>query len=169
MTERKEELKRIETIIHYVATDGTEFQDKEECEKYEQSAKCALKSNFNKLVIKSGTEQEFFTVGEDCDAVVYAVKMKTAEDVLTVKQLWAIDHPYVYKDDYTVKEEYKDWVNKAFGLIDKAYEDDDILFVEESYDEGIYILNTRNNVYLKLMNIQNDTEREDKGEPDVRK
>lgn len=162
MTERKEELKRIETIIHYVATDGTEFQDKEECEKYEQSAKCALKSNFNKLVIKSGTEQEFFTVGEDCDTVVYAVKMKTAEDVLTVKQLWVIDNPYVYK-------ECKDRVNKAFGLIDKAYEEDDILFVEESYDEGIYILNTRNNVYFKLMNIQNDTEREDKEEPDVRK
>ena len=139
--------------IHYEAIDGTEFRIKEECEKYEQTAHAVLKTKFNKLVLDTQTECGFFGVGGD-DNPVYAIKVKSPEDVDTVFQLFCLDHPYALNDDDSAKA-YKE---KTYNLIKTAYMDKDILFVGESYDGDIYIINTRFNIIEDLKKIDDPKE-----------
>lgn len=42
----------IEEVIGYKAFDGTEFKDKEECKKYENTARNVIIKNFKEIVIK---------------------------------------------------------------------------------------------------------------------
>lgn len=69
----------------FVANDGTEFSDKDECEKYEKSAKCAIESAYEKTFktfdgIGISTEScEFATLG--CDSRLYAIKINNADEL----------------------------------------------------------------------------------------
>lgn len=89
--EIKEE--KIEQTIYevkktYVANDGTEFKDLEECEKYEESSKCVINSMFNKL-----KTQKTEYIG-DCDMFnmfqyeddMYAVKIENANQLEIVNK-----------------------------------------------------------------------------------
>ena len=60
----------------YEANDGTQFQTMEECEKYENTAKCALLIRYNKLVLKSLMESDIFTAGNE-DYIVDIIEMKS--------------------------------------------------------------------------------------------
>ena len=40
------------TVRKYEAVDGTLFDDKDECQRYENTARCVLLSKYNKLIIK---------------------------------------------------------------------------------------------------------------------
>lgn len=151
MQEKKIEHKVYETL--YVATDGTEFRTKEECEKYEQTAHAVVRTKFLKLVVEEKTDWKLFGVGSDED-IAYAVKMNTQEDVDTVLQLYYMDNPYFLKDEETTKK-YKE---RAFNLVNTAYQEQDILFVEETYDGDTYIINTRNNIIKNLQSIGKDKE-----------
>ncbi len=71
----------IEEVNGYIADDGTWFRTKEECQKYEESAKMVL---FNmvkdKLVGKTNIYHLLEEGCEDCDAEIYSVdSMKTLE------------------------------------------------------------------------------------------
>ena len=151
MTEKRVEHKTYETF--YVAIDGTEFRDKAECEKYEQTAHAVVRQKFLKLVIADKTEYDFFHVGSD-DTTVYAVKMDSQEEADTVLQLYYMDNPYVLKDEEAPKR-YKE---RAFNLVNTAYQEKDILFVGENYDGDIYIINTRNNMVRNLLSIDKPKE-----------
>ena len=146
MQEKKIEHKVYETL--YEATDGTTFNSKEECEKYEQTAHAVLRTKFLKLVVEEKNEWELFGVGSDED-IVYAIKMNTQEDTDTVLQLYYMDNPYVLRDEEAPKK-YKE---RAFNLVNTAYKEQDILFVGENYDGEIYIINTRANIIEDLQKI----------------
>lgn len=45
-------VKTVEEIVGYEACDGTRFTTKEECQKYENTAKAVIKGRFKKLVVK---------------------------------------------------------------------------------------------------------------------
>lgn len=85
--EIKEE--KIEKIIYevkktYVANDGTEFKDLEECEEYEETAKCVINVMFNKLNIQcteSFAEREDIFTAFPCYDDMYAVKVESLEQL----------------------------------------------------------------------------------------
>ena len=133
--------------ISYEAVDGTTFTCKDECEKYEQSAKAVLWAKFKKLVVKEGTEYSMFTIGCD-DNTVYAIKMKTKADADVLKQLWVLDHDYLATTEK--RSEYK---KEAFTKIDTAYTEKDIIFVGEDCEGYTYIIDTRANFIENLQNI----------------
>ena len=153
------EIKTERTVydIHYEAVDGTIFYNKEECEKYDDTARAVLRAKLKKLIVKEGDEYLFFGVG--CkDSLVYAVKMETEDDMNAIKQLWTLDHTSISKS-----ERYSEWESKAFTKIETAYAEMDVLFVGEDCEGCIYIINTRANIIEDLQNIdkkQDDTERE---------
>jgi hypothetical protein len=76
--------KNIDKIIKetvYVASDGTEFRDKEQCKKYEDSAKCVLMARYTPDVIKTISEEDLFMCGS------YDYKY----DLFYLKHNWQID------------------------------------------------------------------------------
>ena len=78
----KEEIReKIGTETIYIAYDGTEFKDKEQCKKYEDSAKCALLSKYKPCVIKTITEYDLF--GVDSEEYEY--------DLFNLQYSWQID------------------------------------------------------------------------------
>ena len=82
------EIKRTETIekvIGYEANDGTRFDSKEECEKYEKSALGVVYERFKKLIIKELYECEVFEnqgYGSE-DYVYYLIDIKDENDINT--------------------------------------------------------------------------------------
>lgn len=150
MKEIKEEVKSYN--IKYEAIDGTIFYNKEECEKYEQSAKVVLRAKFKKLVLAENTEYTLFNVGQD-DNLVYAVKMSNIKDADTVKQLYIADNEWLTKN-----EDYQRYIDRAFNIIDKAYKENDVLLVGENCDNEIFIIATRNTTIetLNFLDKQNE-------------
>lgn len=78
----KEEIReKIGTETIYIAYDGTEFKDKEQCKKYEDSAKCALLYKYKPYVIKTITEYDLFGVGSE----------EYEYDLFNLQYSWQID------------------------------------------------------------------------------
>ncbi len=78
--------KTIEEITGYEADDGTRFKTKEECERYEQSAYCAVWNSFRSLFVGAEFEEcRFFdNFGYGSEEFMYAiVEIKNANDVIT--------------------------------------------------------------------------------------
>lgn len=82
------EIKRtrtIEEVIGYEANDGTQFGSKEECEKYEDSAKSAIREMFlnrcvcGKPFIECSIFENFGYGGEEYEYVI--MELKNVEDV----------------------------------------------------------------------------------------
>lgn len=141
----------------YEATDGTEFRTREECEKYEQTAHAVVRTKFLKLVVEESTEYDFFGVGCD-DNTTYAIKMNSQEDVDTVLQLYYLDNPYVLRNE----ENPKELKERAYNLVNDAYQEKGILFVGENYDGETFIINTRSKMIEDLMRIGQPKEEEKK-------
>lgn len=53
------------TYTVYQAVDGTEFNSKEECQKYEDTAKCLLLTKYKPLVKRTASEYDIFNIGSD--------------------------------------------------------------------------------------------------------
>lgn len=71
----------------YVATDGTEFDDKEQCLRYEKSALGVLKGRLAKFTLKTGSECDLFG-GCGCDENnAHVVVPKTEDEVKVVQQI----------------------------------------------------------------------------------
>ena len=88
------EAKVIEEIIGYEAIDGTQFRDKEECRKYEETARVVIRNNFKQLVIKEmegysmrGYADPFPLSGTDEDWYYALVEIKDEND-LRVAQMY---------------------------------------------------------------------------------
>lgn len=142
---------KIENTVYttqYEAIDGTRFTSKEECEKYDNTARAILKEKFRKLVVEEGTEETFFICGSDENAT-YAVKIASEEDADTVLQLYFIDNPWILREG----ENRDSMRDRAFKMVDKAFKEKDILFVGENYEGETYLITTRNTLLEKLNNI----------------
>lgn len=103
------ELKRTETIekiIGYEANDGTRFDSKEECKKYEKSALGVVYERFKKLIVKEIYESSVFTnqgYGSE-EYVYYLIDIKDENDVDTYNHFaqftegkQTIDNSYIGK------------------------------------------------------------------------
>lgn len=84
-----ERTKTVETKYEvYIACDGTEFNDADECKQYDKSAYAVLNAKFKELVIGETTEDCLYGTGS-CDDVLYIVRVKSEADVDLVLQFEA--------------------------------------------------------------------------------
>lgn len=128
-------MKRIEvtvetTKIMYEAYDGNQFPSKEECAKYEESAKCALLSKYNKYVIRKTNEENLFDAGsEEYDYDIVTIPHDDAEE--TILQLLYFFNPYLTDERH--EENNERYVNR----ISRAKKEKDFLFINRGYcDDG---------------------------------
>ena len=154
MKEIKEEIKRevVDTHIYYEAIDGTRFVSKDECEKYEASANCVLKSRLKKLEVYRTNEWELFRGDEE--NVVIALRPTSQADVDTIMHAFLMDNPYFARDE----EKPKKWLAERQSMADKALEDKDILLMGLNCNGELYFLDTRNNYIERLNNLDRPKE-----------
>lgn len=83
------EIKAMEEVvkrIEYIAKDGTVFDSKTECAKYESTCECVIRSAYKKLVVKSFTEYDLFECGSD-ENYYDIVKVNTIEDLNALNKM----------------------------------------------------------------------------------
>lgn len=128
------EIKKERTVFdyEYEAYDGSIFKTKEECVKYEETAKCVIRKKFNDLVEHSSDECSLFNCGSD-DYTIDFVKPNTQDAANAIMQMLEL---YNANDD------------RARKLIKEAQENSDYLLIGyNSYNEDYYyILGTRTRV-----------------------
>jgi len=84
----KKQIEKIEKsyVSVYVANDGTEFNNADECRKYEESAFCVLMMKYNRLVVRRTNEYEMFGCGCE-ETLIDVVKLETQKDADTLLQV----------------------------------------------------------------------------------
>lgn len=120
------------TICGWEAIDGTFFENKEECKKYENSAKTVILAKYNKLVVKSGSEEELFYIG--CgDNIVDIVKISKYSDIDVILQLYTLINGTPSEDS----------LNKQTERCERALDTRDYLFISRGYnDDYFWVMDT---------------------------
>lgn len=124
MKKERREFKRVEYKDVFIAGDGTEFSSEDECRKYEESAKYAVKQ-----LIKGVPQQATFGIGQDFlssfgyEDNIRAFKIRNADDVDAINR----------------------WMKITFNLDNSANDGVSVdhigtiqLFETYAYDEGIW-------------------------------
>lgn len=91
MTETKKE--KVTQYSVFVAVDGTEFLDKEECKKYEDTANCVLLTRVKSMAITEimGGEEDFMDENDENQYVT--IIPKTQADIDTINQFLLLSQP----------------------------------------------------------------------------
>ena len=141
--------KQVTIITKYEAIDGTIFLNKEECKKYEDTAKCVLLSRYNKLDKVSNSEYGFFNTGSE-DYGMDAVKISSVEDIDLLLQLFKLFNPH--------SEAYIDEKRK---MLDKVLEEHDAIFINRGDDcsECFWINFPLSELHNKLNSLFNETDK----------
>lgn len=87
----------------YVAADGKEFSDKNECAKYEKTYKCAILAHLRPIIIRETSEYALFDMGND-DNRSFVMVPRTDEDIIHIRQLLA-----------ALGTGSPDWLNESIG------------------------------------------------------
>lgn len=147
------EIKRVTEICEtaYQSTDGQVFGSKEECVKYEESALGVVRGNVSKLIAGKADDAWKLMGGNDDNSVI-AIKMNSAADVDLVKQMFLLEHPYYNNDD---RKELK---QEKFGIIENAYNNNDVVLFGINCEGDYYFINSRQNI---IDNLNNLTEKKD--------
>lgn len=127
-------------IRKWEAKDGTQFNSKEDCEKYEDSAKCVVLAKYKDFVIKESDEYHLFGVGnEDCQVDIVRVPNEKAID--TIFQVFCFFRDWE-------SDENKEEVRKK---IVHAYEYNDFLLIQRGYElDDLYIIGTLDDVIEQI-------------------
>lgn len=111
----------------YEAIDGTLFDNKDECQRYENSARCVLLSKYNKLIIKSATEYDLFEMGSE-ESVIDLIKIKHKSDIPTIVQLVILENQYLIKEQDRIDRMYEQLESASIAgetfMISRGYQDD---------------------------------------------
>ena len=146
MKEVKKE--RTENYTVYQAVDGTEFHEKSECEKYERSAHGVLRARITKLT--TGRENAWDLMGGMEDHDIIGVKMTTGSDLKDIQQFLVLENSY-YSFDKT---------KEIFDIMEKAYNNNDILLFGINCDGDYYFINSRQNIIDNLNILKQDHNKE---------
>ena len=134
------------TYIVYQAPDGTEFNSKEECKKYEDTAKCLLLTKYRPLVKKTVTEIDVFNTGSDEYMLDIIQCLRDEADIDVLIQLHRLyDRGRKINDDF---------YNNLRSRLEKCFEDKDIILIGrgteyDGYDQFL-ILTTLQEISNKI-------------------
>lgn len=147
MKEVQKEIKQHITV--YEAVDGAEFKSKEECKKYEESAKCVLIAKYNKLVVKTGSESDIFEgIGSE-DETINIVKINNASDIDIILKLIALHYPSVAKNP--------EWLQKRESRLIDAYNSNSLVIIGRGYEgDCFYLSTTFNEIEKTITKISNE-------------
>lgn len=132
---------KVQKYTMYEALDGTEFNDKAECQKYEESAKGVIRARIAKLTV--GRENAWNLMGGLDEHEVIGTKMQTEKDVEYVKQFFMMECSW-YGEART---------KEILDVIEKAYDNGDIVLFGINCDRDYYWINSRQNIVDNLMNF----------------
>lgn len=132
---------QVQKYTMYEALDGTEFHDKAECLKYEESAKGVIRARIAKLIV--GKDNEWNLLAGSDEHEVIGIKMQTEKDVEYIKQFFMMECSWY--GEVRTKE--------IFDVIEKAYDDNDIVLFGINCDGDYYWINSRKNIVDNLMNF----------------
>lgn len=127
----------------YQATDGTEFINKEECKKYEDTAIACINARYRKLVVHTSDEYTLFNAGCE-DNIIEVVKLQSGRDVDVVFQVWA------YYNSYHTKN--TDMCDKYLNKLIKCSENDHLLFVYRGYENDCFSILRSFDEYIEMFN-----------------
>lgn len=131
---KKIQKERVSYYDVYVANDGTEFNSQEECQKYDNSALGVVRARYEKLVVKTKTEDDILGIGS-CEVVVKILRIKSEDDVNTVMQMFLLENPHLMDN--------KERVEKTEKEISLALTEDDFLVVNHGYDyDAFWVMGT---------------------------
>lgn len=148
MKEIKEEIKRevVDTYIHWEAVDGTQFVQKEECEKYEKSALGMLRGKINKLIVGEA-EDAWDLMGGNEDSSVVAILLAKEKDADTFLQWLYLECSWLLND--TMKERRE----KIEATVRDAYISKDVILMGINCDGDYYFIDSRKNIIDNLKNL----------------
>lgn len=146
MKEIKKEI--INYVTKYQSFDGLEFNSKEECEKYENSAKGIVRSRFLKLVVRDIDEYALFFGNEE--NTVYYVQFREEGDIDTFLHYMYLVNPWLLQDDYKSQRE------SMIELSRKAFNNDEPLLVSENYEGNMWVLDTLSSLISRLKDYDRD-------------
>lgn len=145
MKQISKEITNYKTV--YVAIDGTEFDSKEECVKYENSARVILKSKFLKLVVKE-TDAWHLLYGNE-DTIVYYVQFREEKDIDT------LIHYMCMVDSWLINVSQSE-IDKLYEQARKAFNNAEPLLVSQDCDGTLYILDPLSVIVSNLSNYDAD-------------
>ncbi len=134
---------KVQKYTVYEALDGIEFHDKAECEKYEQSAKGVIRARIAKLIVGKANEWDLLAGSDEHEIV--GIKMQTDKDLEYVKQFLLMECTW-YNNNPVERD-------KIFDIIEKAYDNEDIVLFGINYDGDYYWINSRQNIVNNLINF----------------
>ena len=146
MKEITKERTKIEKYTVYQAVDGTEFTQKEECEKYEESALGVLRGKIKRLTVCEPQDAWTLMGGYD-DHQVIAVKPQTEVDVDTILQWYYLEHSYILED---FRKSERERLEKA---IMEAWENDDVVLFGINCEKEYYFINSLKNIINNLSSL----------------
>lgn len=102
----------------YEASDGTEFTNRDECLKYEESAKCVLLTKYDQMDIVDTCEEGVFTVG--CEDNSYdIVKVDTEKDAELIMQITLLYQNYLQNEKYSeIRDRKWNMIKSCIGDVD---------------------------------------------------
>lgn len=119
---------KITTYEVYSAMDGTEFDNVEECEKYENSAKCVLLSKYQEYCdIITSNEEEIFYFGS-CDNMIDIVKINNPEAITVILQLISLYNPHIKN------------IDDKFRMLQDYHEKESTFFISRGCDDEFWLL-----------------------------
>ena len=126
------------TYTVYQAIDGTEFNSKEECQKYEDTAKCLLLTKYKPLVKRTVSEYDIFNTGSDEYMIDILQYLSSESDIDILIQLNRLYYSGRKLDD--------DFYDNMRSKLEKCLKNRDIVLIGRGteYDgyDNFYILAT---------------------------
>ena len=143
MKEVTKERTKVEKYIVYQAVDGTEFNTREDCQAYDDSAKGVLRGKLKELIV-NGKYNGWDLMGGNEDNAIIAVKVSTEADIDIVLQNYYLDQPWILDDCHKASR------SELILAVNQAYREQDVILFGINCDNDLYFIDTRNNIIDRL-------------------
>ena len=137
---------RVDKYNVYVASDGQEFRNEEECRKYEESAECTINTMLRKIMVKEAIEEDMLGFGS-CDCTYEVYLPKTEDDKKHLMQMFFMKNGHIK----TTNDTNRGYITRADSLIDRAIKENDYLVISRGYDyDGFWVVGTLHSMQEQL-------------------
>lgn len=144
MKEITKERTKVEKYTMYEASDGTEFSDAHECQRYEESALGVARGKLQNLFINKG-ENAWSLMGGCDDHEVVAVKFDVIADTDDFLQWLYLECPWYLNDSH------KERKAEVEAIVRSAFNRKDVILLGKNCDDDFYFINSRQNIIDNLM------------------
>lgn len=153
MKEITKERTYTEKYTVYESFDGQEFPDKNECEKYENSALGVARGKVQSLIVSKGNDAWSLMGGCD-DHEVVAVKFGDYRYMDDFLQWLYLECPWYLNNSH------KERKAEVEAIVLNAYIEKDVILLGRNWDGDYYFINSRQNIINNLMALDKKEEKD---------